>query len=127
MILQRMVIENFRQFHGVQTLEFATGAERNVTLIHGFNGAGKTALLNAFVWCLYAQTTSDFESPERLASEAAMMNATGAVAVKVKLTFKNRDGTYVVERIQEFTKHGPTKCRGKPRWRCRSRSPGRRS
>jgi DNA sulfur modification protein DndD len=108
MILQRLHIENFRQFHGIQTIEFATGAERNITLIHGFNGAGKTALLNAFVWCLYGDTTPDFESPDRLASEAAMMSAPegGTVNVRVRLTFKNRDGIYVVDRSQSVIRRG---------------------
>ncbi|MEH0198715.1 AAA family ATPase [Caulobacter sp. CCNWLY153] len=108
MILQRLYIENFRQFYGKQNIEFAVGKERNITLIHGFNGAGKTALLNAFVWCLYGETTDDFEAPDRLASEAAMTEAPegGSVTVKVRLTFKNRDGLYVVERSVAVTKKG---------------------
>lgn len=109
MILQRMLIENFRQFHGSQTIEFAAG-DRNITLVHGFNGAGKTALLNAFIWCLYGEgeTTPDFEDPDRLASEAAMTSAAEGerVTVKVRLFFTNRDGAYVVERTQAFVRKG---------------------
>jgi len=107
-ILQRMIIENFRQFHETQTLEFATDKLRNVTLVHGFNGAGKTALLNAFVWCLYGQTTPDFEYPDRLASEAAILEAPegGRVVVRVRLVFQAREGQYVVERTQDFIRKG---------------------
>lgn len=67
MILTKLQLENFRQFFGTQSLEFASKPDRNVTLIHGFNGAGKTALLNAFIWCLYGKTTPDFEDSELLA------------------------------------------------------------
>jgi DNA sulfur modification protein DndD len=115
-ILQRLHIENFRQFHGTQDIEFAASENRNVTLVHGFNGAGKTALLNAFVWCLYGQTTPDFESPDRLASEAAVMAVPdgGAIIVRVRLTFKNRDGVYVVDRSQTVTRRGNDQVSGQP-------------
>ena len=73
MKLNSIRIENFRQFYGKQSLEFARlDSQNNVTLIHGFNGAGKTALLNAFIWCLFGKTTSDFEAPDRLESEKAL-------------------------------------------------------
>ncbi len=116
MILQRLHIENFRQFHGTQDIEFAASENRNVTLVHGFNGAGKTALLNAFVWCLYGQTTPDFESPDRLASEAAVMAVPdgGTIVVRVRLTFKNRDGVYVVDRSQTVTRRGNDQVSGQP-------------
>ena len=32
--------------------DFALDIERDVTLISGFNGAGKTALQNVAIWCL---------------------------------------------------------------------------
>ncbi|MHC2432724.1 AAA family ATPase [Bradyrhizobium sp. USDA 4451] len=109
MILQRLQVENFRQFHGKQTIEFATNKTRNVTLIHGFNGAGKTALLNAFIWCLYGETTEDFEASDLLASEAAIASVPegGVVPVRVRMTFKLNDGSvYVVDRSQDFVRRG---------------------
>ncbi len=40
---------NFRQFYGkTPEILLAGGKERNTTVIHGNNGAGKTGLLNAF-------------------------------------------------------------------------------
>ena len=55
MKLIQLTMMDYRQFLGEQTLDFAQDGEANVTVIHGFNGSGKTALLNAFVWCLYGQ------------------------------------------------------------------------
>lgn len=109
MILTKLHLENFRQFYGKQTLEFANKKDRNVTLIHGFNGAGKTALLNAFIWCLYGTTTDDFDAPERLASEAAISGANEGetIIVRVRLTFKLSDrSVYVVDRSQAFVRRG---------------------
>ncbi|MBD0312887.1 MAG: AAA family ATPase, partial [Microcoleus sp. T3-bin5] len=41
---------NFRQFYGKSPeIKLASGVQ-NITVIHGNNGAGKTALMNAFTW-----------------------------------------------------------------------------
>ncbi len=109
MILTKLHLENFRQFYRRQTLEFADKPDRNVTLIHGFNGAGKTALLNAFIWCLYGKTTDDFEDGDLLASEAALANAQEgeSITVRVRLTFKLSDrSVYVVDRSKIFVRRG---------------------
>jgi DNA sulfur modification protein DndD len=108
MILQSLLIENFRQFYSRQELEFAQGGAdgRNVTLLHGFNGAGKTTLLNVFVWCLYGRTTPDFGSPDRIVSERAFAESAvgSSVEVRVRLRFKLRGDEYLVERVQEVLK-----------------------
>ena len=46
-------ISNYRQYHGKQTLDFKNDKIKNVSLILGKNGAGKSNLLNAITWCLY--------------------------------------------------------------------------
>ena len=47
MLLQKLKLVNFRQFYGDTTeIEFSTDAIKNITLIHGENGLGKTTLLN---------------------------------------------------------------------------------
>lgn len=56
-IIKSMILENFRQFKGEYTLDFATDSHKNVTVIMGENGAGKTTLEQAFMWCLYGTNT----------------------------------------------------------------------
>jgi DNA sulfur modification protein DndD len=99
-ILKRITITNFRQFLGRQVMDFAVDADRNVTLVHGFNGAGKTAFLNAFVWCLYGDLTADFEEKEHLENDHAFLEAVegGVVTVSVSLSFDDRGRAYTVER-----------------------------
>lgn len=99
MKLLDLKMQNFRQFFGEQSITFAaSGTDRNVTVIHGFNGAGKTALLNAFVWCLYGETTGDLTPP--LGSERALaaLPPGEQVTVSVRLTFEAHGETYVAER-----------------------------
>lgn len=52
MKLYKATIENFRQYYGKICLEFST-TERNITIIQGDNGGGKSNLMNAIVWCLF--------------------------------------------------------------------------
>jgi DNA sulfur modification protein DndD len=109
MKLVSIEIENFRQFFGRQELTFASGEDgKNITVFHGFNGAGKTALLNAFVWCLYQDTTPDLENKDRLVNERAFAEAAiGAnVTCSVTLDFEYRNERYRVERSATQSKLG---------------------
>ena len=107
MKLTTLALKNFRQFYGDQVLHFATGeGDQNVTVIHGYNGAGKTALLNAFIWCLYNATTRDLEAPGLLENERAIAEAEvgDPVEVLVRLTFEHQGIPYIVERTRTSTK-----------------------
>lgn len=104
MKLLEMKIVNFRQFAGEQTILFAAERAKNITVIHGYNGAGKTALLNAFVWCLYGKTTPDLDQPNRLLSEAAEAELVPGqeATAEVRLKFDARDFKYDVHRKARY-------------------------
>lgn len=55
MKLLSITVADFLPFQGEQTVDFATDEQRNVTIIMGDNGAGKTSLAQAFEWCLYGR------------------------------------------------------------------------
>jgi len=105
-IFRRLTLNNFRQFSGTHTLQFATDAMGNVTVIHGDNGSGKTTLLNAFTWLLYQETSSDFESPERLGSDPAFVELPlqGSFDVYVDLEFEDSGRVYTVRRTATVSK-----------------------
>lgn len=46
-------LTNFRQYRGTHTVELEYDRNKNVTVVLGQNGAGKSNLLNAITWCLY--------------------------------------------------------------------------
>ena len=74
MYLNRLELFNFRQFYGKQSIEFGTTEARNICVIHGENGSGKTSILNAFKWAFYA--TTDFDTgTESIMNEQAVNEA----------------------------------------------------
>ena len=102
MILERIALENFRQFKGRQEIIFSDLRERNVTLVHAENGFGKTTLLNALLWALYGADgfTGDFEKPDSLIHEGLAHQATdrNRVSASVELTFKHDSDRYILTR-----------------------------
>ena len=56
MLLESITLENFRQFRH-ESIDFAQGENgKNVTIIIGENGTGKTTFAQAFFWCMYGET-----------------------------------------------------------------------
>lgn len=65
MIIKKMCLNNFRQFYGPQELDLiSTDPEKNVTVIYGENGRGKTGLYRALMFCLYGIKTLYQDSGE---------------------------------------------------------------
>lgn len=102
MKLERLVLENFRQFKGRQELVFSDLRERNVTVVHAENGFGKTTLLNALLWVLYGAKglTDDFPKPDSLIHEGLAQYAKDphAILASVELTFSHENERYILER-----------------------------
>lgn len=96
MLIQKIVLNNFRQFYGEQVLHLSTNENKNVTLIHAENGVGKTALLNAILWCFFKTTTSNFKDPKNLLNNAA--KAEGKKNYKVEIEFEEEGKSYSVQR-----------------------------
>jgi DNA sulfur modification protein DndD len=91
---------NFRPFYREYSLALAKAEERNITVIHGNNGTGKTALLNAFTWALYEKFTSALASPEQLVNRRAIAEAEvdQPVSCWVELSFEHDGKQYRVKR-----------------------------
>jgi len=106
MELEALVIENFRQFYGHQEIEFSRETDRNVTVIHGSNGSGKTTVLNAFIWLFYDEV--NLPRPDQIPSERALAEAGagGSVDVRVSLTFDHEDRTYMTTREKTYSRGG---------------------
>lgn len=54
-------IENFRQYHGNVFIDLDTEQNKNIVLIGGRNGYGKTNFLISLVWCLYGEKISQVD------------------------------------------------------------------
>lgn len=102
MILEKLIIENFRQFHGVQEITFSTLKRKNVTVIHAENGFGKTALLNAILWGFYGDKglTEKLENPESIINETSAHSDGDPrdIEARVTLLFKDEDQKFTLTR-----------------------------
>jgi DNA sulfur modification protein DndD len=101
-------LHNFRQFVGTQKIEFAAGDDRNVTLVYGANGGGKTTLLNAFTWALYGTTTDDFEEKYHLVTDSVWDDADPGTLLEtsVALSFEHNRTQYRMKRSVMTRKEG---------------------
>lgn len=103
MLLQSIKLVNFRQFRN-ETIDFAEGADgKNVTIIIGENGTGKTTFAQAFFWCLYGET--EFSDKSMLNKMVATEMRPGQdVKVQVELKLHHGEVDYTLIREQTYRK-----------------------
>jgi DNA sulfur modification protein DndD len=110
MILEKLVLENFRQFRGRQEIVFSNVQSRNVTLVHAENGFGKTALLNALLWGFYGHDglTDDLAHKERIIHEgvAAKSRDPDNTSASVRILFKHEGRKYTLTRSLTLLQQG---------------------
>ena len=91
MLLKRIKLRDFRCYLSENEIEFATDPERNITLIHGENGVGKTALLNAIMWTFFEKLTSNFRNQKDLLNHAAKKSGRTSCSVEIEFEEEGRD------------------------------------
>ena len=104
MLIKGIEIKNFRQFKKAYA-EFADGSDgRNVTLIMGENGTGKTTFEQAFLWCLYGKT--EFKDKVLLNKDVSRELMDGEKAdVLVCLTILKGTELYFIKRKYIYLKN----------------------
>lgn len=92
---------NFRQFYGKTPEIFLAFGERNTTIFHGNNGAGKTTILNAFTWVLYEKFSAAFALEQQLVNKRAIAEAQHQDLVDcwVEVGFEHNNKRYQAKRL----------------------------
>ena len=100
---------NFRQFYGeTPEIQLATDTQRNTTIVHGNNGAGKTTILNAFTWVLYEKFTAAFAEPQQLVNKRAIAETESGSSVDcwVEIAWEHDGKKYRAKRMCRAYKQG---------------------
>lgn len=61
MIIKSIELNNFRIYRGVNKIELTPDGERNIIIVSGNNGYGKTTFLMSLVWCLYGKNMGNVD------------------------------------------------------------------
>ncbi|RLI53984.1 MAG: hypothetical protein DRP09_14310 [Candidatus Thorarchaeota archaeon] len=89
MRFRKLVLTNFRPYYGENTLDFDLSDDRNILIVVGKNGHGKTSLLTAIKWVFYgASPKSRFGHFNRIARKEKGSRA------KVELAFSHDGSKY---------------------------------
>jgi DNA sulfur modification protein DndD len=61
MIISSITLNNYRLYRGLNKIDFKPEENKNIFLISGENGFGKTTFLHSLLWCLYGRLVADVE------------------------------------------------------------------
>lgn len=65
MFIKNVTLTNYRIYHGENGINFFPAPFRNVYVISGNNGFGKTTFLTSLIWCLYGKVMVDVDEKYR--------------------------------------------------------------
>lgn len=61
MRISDLTLYNFRIYKGSNVIDLSTKSDKNIVIISGKNGYGKTTFLMSLVWCLYGKNMSEVD------------------------------------------------------------------
>lgn len=65
MIIKSIELNNYRLYKGVNKISFSNENDKNLFLISGENGFGKSTFLHSLLWCMYGRLMVDIEESYR--------------------------------------------------------------
>jgi len=112
MRLKQLEMVAFGPFLDRTVLEFSVDDKRHITIVHGENGAGKTSILNAILWCLTGTVSPslrrELEKTGKASNSLGLMFQSGldngpepTGSCEVSVTFIFRDKEYLARRISD--------------------------
>ena len=93
----KLTMQAFANYAGKQELDFTELKNRNMFLVTGKTGAGKTTIFDAISYVLFGDTSGDFRNVSSLRSDYA----SGDIETYVELEFEIRGEPYKIRRRPE--------------------------
>lgn len=95
-------LQNYRQYKGNVKIDFSTRSSKNLSVIQGVNGAGKTNLMNAITWCFYGIEEHLVKYKEKLGkvneSVLLSLNEGETASAIVRITMGESSPEFMIER-----------------------------
>lgn len=107
MKLIKMDLENFRQYYGKQSIEFAYQDKQNTTILFGENGKGKTGIYRAIMFVLFGSKKISQDTANEtihLTNFKVIDDAAGTSQSSVTLKFEHENNVYEIKRVMKATK-----------------------
>lgn len=89
MRFRKLTLENFRPFYGINELDLNLSDERNILIVLGKNGHGKTSILKAITWVFYGSSPR-----ERFSLFNRDARKKKAAVTRVELSFEHEGHSY---------------------------------
>lgn len=110
MMIKEIRLQNFKGYKSPNPIKFSCDKEKNVTLIYGVMGAGKTSFFEAINWALYGKAVEGKKKtiPEisYIAGKYLLdeLNEGECAEVKVEIDFEHMGYDYYLSRSASFQK-----------------------
>lgn len=88
MKISSIVLNNFRQYYGSVVIDLETNNNKNIILVGGKNGYGKTNFLISIVWCLFGEKITQIDESFK---REVQKESNYQKFIKQSLNWKSRD------------------------------------
>lgn len=61
MFIKKILLSNYKIYYQQNTVDFTKDSNKNISIISGYNGFGKTTFLTSLVWCIYGKHMQDIQ------------------------------------------------------------------
>lgn len=105
MIINSIEMSYFFRIYQSPKIEFSIDEKKNVTVIKGDNGTGKTTMLSAFSWAFYGVVEEPLVIDKMLNKRRLYeMHVGDLESAGVKISISDSGHTYIISRFQRFKK-----------------------
>jgi DNA sulfur modification protein DndD len=101
MYINKIIIKNFRLYKNVN-IDFNSANNKNIAIIIGDNGKGKTTFLNAIAWCLYGKESNTSKNIGlSLINNIAKNDKENEIRVSIIMTDKQKNKFEIVRTLND--------------------------